>query len=376
MLRTARPVVSFAAARELAARWGTPLLVVSRSVLAEQYAALRRALPGVELHYAMKANPEPEVLRTLARLDAAVEVAGHAEAEAALVSGFAADRVLHTHPCAAEADLTASCRAGVRWFTFDSQEQLHKLARCAPAARLVLRLAVSPGAAAIDLSARFGASLAEADSLLAAAGERGLTVAGLAFHVGSQCLDPLAFVSALGVAREVWDRAAQAGQRLELLSLGGGFPAPAAQGVLQLNDYCAPIRRALEEHFGTIRCRVVAEPGRALVAEAGTLLARVVARRTRGEQICYTLDDGVYGSLSSVYHDRLELPLLVERQGPLHASLLAGPTCAPQDVLARDVLLPVLEEGDLMLIPAMGAYSTARSTPFNSMRQANILLID
>src|SRR5436190_645298 len=130
--RSATPVLSFADARRLTARHGTPLLVISRSTLTRNYRTLQANLPGVELFYALKANPNPVILRTLRKLGAFVDVCSHGEAKQALKAGFRAGSMLHTHPCKTIRNLVDCYAEGIRWFTFDSAFELPKLVEHAP----------------------------------------------------------------------------------------------------------------------------------------------------------------------------------------------------------------------------------------------------
>jgi ornithine decarboxylase len=376
--RSARPVIGFGEARRLADRYGGPLLVVSRSAIARNYRALEASLPGVELFYAVKANPHREVLRTLRGLGSSVDVASPDEARRALRAGFAPGSMIHTHPCKSVANLVDSYALGVRWFTFDSTHELPKLARHAPDASLLLRLAVSSSSCTVDLSAKFGAGVREALPLLRRARRMGLQVRGLSFHVGSQCLSPDDFASALREVRPLWDEAQEAGLGLEVLDVGGGIPAPYRQAVLSLEDYGRALSAALREVFGDLPRRVVAEPGRCLCAEAVTLITSVVGKTVRRGLPWYLIDDGVYGSFSGRLYDHADFPLLVERarHRPLSPCVVAGPTCDSIDVVARDQLLPDLEVGELLLVPSMGAYTSASASRFNGLGPARCVAID
>jgi ornithine decarboxylase len=381
--RSAEPVVSFAEAESLAGQFGTPLLVASRAVLLRNYEALRSSLPGVEFYYAAKANPAEAILRPLCEAGSSVDVCSYGEMLAALKAGFTPDMMIHTHPCKTEQNLTSCYAEGLRWFTFDNANEIPKLARHAPDASLLLRLAVSSSSSLINLSAKFGAFEADAVPLMLAAREAGLAVRGMSFHVGSQCREPEDFRRALLQARRIWNRATAAGIELEVLDIGGGFPAPYRDAVLSLEVYCRALARALDETFGDLifserAIRVIAEPGRGVVADSMTLITRVIGKSVRGGTPWYIIDDGLYGSFSGQLFDHVEYPLIARNadERGLLPCVVAGPTCDSSDVVARDQMLPDLDIGELLLVPTMGAYTCASASNFNGLEMARIIGIE
>ncbi len=376
--REARSVLTFDEAKLLATQRSTPLLVVSRSTLIRNYETLKENLPGVQFFYAVKANPDHLILTTLAELGCSADVCSYGEARAALWAGFEPNEMIHTHPCKVVQNLVECYKAGIRWFTFDSQYELPKLAEFAPDANLLLRLAVSTSSSVIDLSAKFGAAPQDALMLIKRAGRMGLEVRGISFHVGSQCLSPNDFNSALGQVRRIWDRATKAGFSLEVLDIGGGIPAPYRSAVLTQEAYCQQLAQALDRWFGDLSIRIIAEPGRCLCAEAVTLVTRVIGKSVRHGVNWYIIDDGLYGSFSGKVYDHADFPLIAENDGdrPLKPCIVAGPTCDSTDVVARDQNLPDLKIGELLLVPTMGAYTSASASDFNGLDEARSVAID
>ena len=376
--RTARAVLSFADARRLAARYGTPLLAISRSALTDSYRTLVANLPSVEFYYAAKANPDRAILSTLRKLGCSVDVCSHKEAQRALKAGFRPEAMIHTHPCKTIRNLSDCYREGIRWFTYDSAHELPKFVEHAPDARLLLRLAMSSASSVIDLSAKFGAARHEAVPLLKRADQLGLRVRGISFHVGSQCLSPDDFTSALEEARRIWDQASDAGLELEVLDFGGGIPSPYRSAILSLETYCQHLSQALEATFGDLPIRIIAEPGRCLAAEAVTLVTSVIGKTVRGGRTWYIIDDGLYGSFSGKVYDHADFPLFAEGadERPAFPCVVAGPTCDSTDVVARDQLMPELDIGELLLVPSMGAYTSASACDFNGLDVARSVAID
>lgn len=376
--RSAESVISFADAEGLAEQFGTPLLIASRTALMRNYEVLRGALPGVELFYAAKANPADVILRPLCEAGSSVDVCSFGEMQAALSAGFTPEMMIHTHPCKTVHNLTNCYAHGLRWFTLDNVNEIPKLVQHAPDASLLVRVAVSSSSSLINLSAKFGASEPDAVPLMRAARDAGLAVRGMSFHVGSQCREPEDFRRALLQARRIWNRARRAGIKLEVLDIGGGFPAPYRDAVLSLDVYCRSLAQALDETFGDLAIRVIAEPGRGLVADTMTLVTRVIGKSVRGGTTWYIIDDGLYGSFSGQMFDHVEYPLLARGadERPTFPCVIAGPTCDSSDVVARDQCLPDLDIGELLLVPTMGAYTSASASTFNGLELARVIGIE
>jgi ornithine decarboxylase len=376
--RTSRPVLDFEQARQLAAVHGTPLLVVSRSKLIETYWSMRQALPGVDLYYAAKANPDLTILSTLCAEHAFVDICSQGELQAALVAGFTPDRMLHTHPCKTQSNLLSCYAAGVRWFVFDNVLEAEKIARWTPDVRLLMRLAVNATSSTINLSAKFGAPLESAISLLQSAAQLGLDVRGVSFHVGSQCTDPEDYRRVLRGVRGLWDEAAAHGFRFEVLDIGGGFPAPYVKSAPSMASFGQVVSDGLRESFGDLNVRIIAEPGRGLSAECSTLITQVIGKNTRWGVPWVYIDDGLYGSFSGKVFDQSDFPLQYEHQGQREVGncVVAGPTCDSSDVVCRDQLLPDFEIGELLLVPSMGAYAGASASPFNGLPVASSIGIE
>ena len=377
--RTAQPVLSFDRARELAEEHGSPLLVVSKSKLIETYWSMKDALPGVDMYYAAKANPDHHILSTLCAENSFVDVCSAGEMHQALEAGFTPERMLHTHPCKTESNLLECYGAGLRWFVFDNALEAAKIARLTPDVNLLLRLAVSASSSLINLSAKFGCAIESALELLEESRRLGLQVRGFSFHVGSQCLNPEDYNAVLRQVRELWDRATERGFTLEVLDIGGGFPSPYRESAPTIRSFCEVISCGLRETFGDLpSVRLIAEPGRGMCAESTTLITKVLGKDTRWGMPWYIIDDGIYGSFSGKVFDHTDFPLLFQggEEREVGECVVAGPTCDSSDIVTRDQLLPNLEVGELLLVPSMGAYAGASASPFNGLPVARSILID
>jgi len=352
----------------------TPCLVVDLESVERSYRRVCDLLPLAVIHYAVKANPAAPVLDLLVELGASFDAASLAEIEACLAAGAAPSRISYGNTIKKQADIARAYELGIRLFAFDSDAELAKLATSAPGSAVFCRIAVDSGSSARwPLDGKFGCSAAMARDLLIAARDRGLDPCGLSFHVGSQQCDIAPWDRAIAAASNIFDDLAAAGLDLRMLNLGGGFPVPYRAQVPSLEDVTAAIQHALTRHFGNQIPDIVAEPGRALVADAGVIRSEVVLISERdydaAERWVY-LDIGKFGGLAETAGEAIQYPLRTATDGsPTGPVVLAGPTCDGADILYRHAgyRLPLnLNIGDHIDLLATGAYTaTYASTGFN-----------
>jgi ornithine decarboxylase len=361
----------------LTAIHGTPLLVVDCSQIRRNYQSLQAALPGVALHYAVKALPEAAVLDTLRDEGSNFDVASISEIEVLLKQGVLPDRMIHTHPIKTPSEIQAAIGYGCRTFVFDNVDELRKFQPFRDRLQLILRIGFRNAYATVDLSKKFGAPPGDALGLLELARRLGLRTIGLSFHVGSQCTNSHGHVAAIETCKELLAAAHDAGlPAIRLLDIGGGFPAPYTDDIPEIDSFCAPIGQALATLPRHVR--VVSEPGRYLVASAGHSVASVIGKAKRGGTTWYYLDDGIYGSFGAQVFDRIFYPLSVvtANTGSESLSYLAGPTCDSGDMVSDGIVLPDLDIGDLIVAHLMGAYSSVTANDFNSVKRAKIVAVD
>lgn len=361
----------------LVQRFGSPLLVLDCEVIRRQYRSLASALPGVELHYALKPLPQPAVIDTLASEGSCFDLATTGEVELVRQAGIPPSRCIHTHPIKRDQDIQAAVGFGVKTFVADNPDEIRKFAGYAGRVALLLRVSFRSPAAVVDLSRKFGCDPEAAPGLVELAMSLGIEVIGLSFHEGSQSLSPdtklHAIESCAAIIRATQGRGMATPATLDI---GGGFPIDYIEPAVPVEEFCAPIRRALAAiPEGT---RVIAEPGRFICGPAGTVLTTVMGRAWREGRWWYYLDDGLYGSFSGQLYDHARYPIepLREADGPRFHSVLAGPTCDSIDVIAEDIELPELQAGDILVGRQMGAYTVASATDFNFFPRARILAVN
>lgn len=370
--------------RDLADRHGTPLLVLERSALVERLNLFRTLLPGVEPHYAIKACPHPEVVRTLYAAGAHFDIATSGEIALLRECRVPPSLAIHTHPIKRDVDIRAALRFGCTTFVVDNAIEIEKFSRYRERVGLILRVRTENPHTRVDLSRKFGCAPDDAAGLIQFAAARGVHVKGLSFHIGSQTGDPAPHAQAVKMLAETLEACrGVTGARLTLLDIGGGFPvAEGAKTDDPLPAYCAPLAEVLAEL--PPRIRVIAEPGRTLVAPAMTSLNAVVGVAARGGQPWYYLDDGVYGAFSGRVFDHghflLEpldpCPAAADTGSAPQTAIVAGPTCDSIDVVSESAALPPLSIGDRLVTRNIGAYSWATATEFNSIPKPPVVVVD
>jgi ornithine decarboxylase len=346
----------------------TPYLHIGLDEVQRRYRELAAALPGINLHYAMKCNPAPPVLRRLHACGCGFEIASYSELVSLVGIGVDPGDVLFSNPVKSPDDIARAFRAGVRRFAFDSIAELAKLAAHAPGSQVYVRLAAPPLASEVASEGKFGVDPEQAEELLRRADRAGLEAFGIAFHVGSQMLDPVAWEVAIERAAEVLRALDRDGLRLRMLDIGGGFPARYDQPVPDFVEFGESVTKALDRYL-PYDLDVVAEPGRALVAEAGVFVTTVIGVAERFGARWVHLDVGAFNGMMEALETRNELryPMTDSRCFPVVRPVhVTGPSCDSQDTILFDVPLSEdLAVGDQVFIHAAGAYTTSYASRFN-----------
>jgi ornithine decarboxylase len=359
----------------LVGQYGSPLLIIDAERVRRQYRRLAKALPGVDLHYALKPLPHPAVVRVLAAEGAFFDLATNGEVDIVRKQGVRPDRCVHTHPIKRDSDIRGALDFGVRSFVADNPDEVRKFVKYRHQASLLIRVAFRSPDATCDLSRKFGCEPDAVEGLLRIAADQQIDIEGLSFHVGSQTTTPDMYVEAIRTCRDLLQQSAQAGRPLRTLDIGGGFPVDYGAHPEPIEEFCAPIRAALATLSPALR--LIAEPGRFIVAPAAIAVATVMGRALRDKHWWYYLDDGLYGSYSGQLYDHATFPLFALADGAERfPSVLAGPTCDSIDVIAENIALPHLGIGDLIVGRSMGAYTWASATDFNLFPKATVLALD
>lgn len=384
-------VVGGLAASALAAEFGTPLLVYCERAIVERARAYRRAAPGALVVYGTKAFPNVAVMRLLAGEGLGADVSTLGELEFALRAGIPGERIVVHGNNKSEEELRAAAAAGARFVVLDALDEVG-LAAAAGVRRVLVR--VTPGIEAdthsaiqtAHLGSKFGLPPEQALEAIRAAREARLEAAGLHVHIGSQLLDPAAARLAVdllaGFAAEC---RAQLGWTPAVVNLGGGL------GIQYVEDEPAP---PVEEYAGDLVSRLghawareglpapelVFEPGRSIVGPAGVTLYRVGVVKHASETRTYVaVDGGMSDNPRPLLYGARYSALLANRaaEAPAGAYTVCGKHCESGDILIDRVALPEPRRGDLLAVPATGAYALGMSSNYNALpRPAAVLVAD
>jgi ornithine decarboxylase len=360
----------------LVVQFGSPLFVIDCELLRRQYHALAKALPRVDLHYALKPLPDRTVVQVLAREGSWFDLATNGEVDLVRDAGIPMSRCVHTHPIKRGSDIRHALDCGVTTFVVDNAEEIAKFDACRARVRLLLRISFRNPDTVIDLSRKFGCDADAAVGLVEFAAKRGIRMTGYSFHAGSQLIKPDKYVEAIDTCGRLISEARARGFALEVLDIGGGFPIDYLEPVPAIDGYCAAIRAALARLPDGIR--VIAEPGRFICGPAAIGLSTVMGRARREGRWWYYLDDGIYGTFSGQLYDKMRFPVepLRGTDRPREACVISGPTCDSLDVVAEDLPMPVLEIGERLLARQIGAYTSACATDFNFFPRAKVIAVN
>ncbi|MFI7546643.1 type III PLP-dependent enzyme [Actinoplanes sp. NPDC049599] len=360
----------------------TPYLVTDLDTVVRRLRAFTAALPGVQPFYAMKCNPSPEILATLRDHGASFEIASLGELRMLQRLGVDPAGVLYSNPVKPPAHLAAAHAAGLWRFSFDSANELRKIAEYAPGSAVYLRLLVDDTASSFPLSRKFGAEAHAAHDLLVLARRLGLRPYGITFHVGSQCGNAAAWRHALGTVGAIMASLRAVGIRLEMIDLGGGFPARYLADVPSLGEIGATVLDALAELLPYRPALLAAEPGRHLVAEAAVMAVGVIGRELRGGEHWLFVDVGAYNGMMETVQVPTGWDYPMWSSVPGHGEVatlpftVTGPSCDSSDTMFYGVALPAdIDVGDIVYIGSAGAYTLSYASAFNGFAPPTPLFV-
>ena len=321
----------------------TPCLVLDVDRVEENFRALRRTLPLARIYYAVKANPAPQVLERLVGLSSFFDAASFEEVAACLDAGAMPDAISFGNTIKKVSAIRRAHDKGVTLFAFDSIEELEKLAKHAPGARVYCRILVENEGADWPLSRKFGTTVENAKTLMTRAGALGLDPYGLSFHVGSQQTTTRAYEVAIAKVGMLFTDLTDAGINLRMMNLGGGFPVRYKDDVPEIDQFGDAIMTAMVEHFGNNLPEMFIEPGRFVVGDAGLVSAEVVlvSRREPSDPVRWVyLDIGRFGGLAETEGEAIKYRIVTPHDGGKTGPVaIAGPTCDGADILYRSRII-------------------------------------
>lgn len=361
-------IMEFLRRRREEGRDNGPCLVVDLDVVRDNYAAFAKSLPDTRVYYAVKANPQPEVLDLLAKLGSCFDTASVVEIQQVLATGCSPDRVSFGNTIKKERDIARAYELGVRLFAVDCETEVEKIARVAPGSKVFCRILCDGDGAEWPLSRKFGCVPEMATAVLEHAHRLGLQAYGVSFHVGSQQRNPRMWDAALAASATIFRELAERGIHLQMVNLGGGFPTKYLKDVPAVKQYGQAIFKSLRKHFGNRIPETIIEPGRGMVGNAGVIEAEVilVSKKSADDNVKWVyLDIGKFNGLAETMDEMIRYPIRTPFDGDeMEPCVIAGPTCDSVDVLyeKEPYMLPVsLEIGAKVLIEGTGAYTTTYS---------------
>ena len=341
----------------------TPCLVLDLDIIKSKYKELKKELPTSTIFYALKANPHDEIVLLLNDLGSHFDVASTHELDQLLRLGVSPERISYGNTIKKRDDVEYFFEKGVRLFVTDSFEDLRNIADKAPGANVFFRILTDGTGSDWPLSRKFGAHPDVVYSLILKAKEWGLSPFGISFHVGSQQRDIGQWDEALARCKYLFDAASEAGIRLKMINLGGGFPANYLEQTNPVINYTSEIKRFVEEDFADEHPLIYLEPGRSIVGDAGVLISEIirVSKKTKSSYHPWVfLDVGIFGGLIETIDESIRFPIYVDKAGKEEEVILAGPTCDSMDILYEKFKYIVphsIEEGDRVYILTTGAYT-------------------
>jgi len=371
--------------RALADRHGTPLFIIDHEKIRRNYRLFKKHLPRVQAYYAVKANANQEIIKTLFDEGASFDVASYNEFmqvyeyikhfEEKDQDFYIWDRIIFSNTIKDRHTLQ-----GIRKYrplvTYDNRDELIKIRQHCNTAGLVLRLKVPDIGSQVEMSSKFGAEPGEALGLIRQSFDAGLVVEGLSFHVGSQCANFDNYTAALQITADIFNDARAKGYPLKIVDIGGGFPVAYKADVPTFERLARIISSECRRLFPA-DIELIAEPGRFMVANAATLVSEIIGKARRDGKIFYHINDGVYHTFSGVVYDHWMPNFHAFRRGPCEVCAVVGPTCDSFDKISVSEELPGnLRIGDYLYTVNIGAYSIASTTQFNGFEGSRILHVN
>lgn len=355
----------------------TPCVVINLKTIKKNYQKLRENFPYADVFYAIKANPHEEIITMLNEMGSYFDIASRYELDKVMRLGVSPDRVSYGNTIKKAKDIAYFYEKGVRMFATDSKDDLKNIAQFAPGSRVYVRILVENTTSADwPLSRKFGCHPDMAYDLCIQARDSGLIPYGISFHVGSQQRDIGQWNDAIAKTKYLMGSLEEEEDiKLEMVNMGGGFPASYVTPANDLSEYASEINRYLEDDFGDERPRIILEPGRSLVGDSGILVTEVVTISRKNNTALFRwvyLDTGLFNGLIETLNESLKYPIITDKDEGCKKwgeVVLAGPTCDSMDIMYEDYKysLPTnLKPGDRVYFLTTGAYTSSyASVEFN-----------
>lgn len=354
--------------RKFAENQESPLLIIDLDIIKAKYQELKDGFPNLQVYYAVKANPMDEVITLLDSLGSNFDVASVYELDQLLRLGISPNKMSFGNTIKKARDIRYFHERGVKLFVTDSENDLRNIAENAPGAKVYFRLLTEGTGADWPLTRKFGAHPDVIYNLILKTPELGLIPWGVSFHVGSQQRDIGQWDDAIARSKYLFDAVLEEDIELQMINLGGGYPASYVDPTLKIKDYNSEIYRFIQEDFGDHIPQIVMEPGRSLAADAGVMVAEIVNIASKAKNNLYKwvfLDVGKFGGMIETIDESIKFPIYFEGEGLADEIILAGPTCDSMDIMYEYYKYQMPENtrpGDRVYIFTTGAYTQSYSS--------------
>ena len=373
---------------EFSEKLETPCVVINLRTIKKNYIKLQNSFPFAQIYYAVKANPNPKVISLLAEQGSNFDIASRFELDKVLSLGVEPERISYGNTIKKARDIAYFFEKGIRMFATDSKEDLKNIAKYAPGSKVYVRILVENSVTADwPLSRKFGCHPDMAYDLLVQARDASLTPYGISFHVGSQQRDIGQWNDAIAKTKYLMTSLEEdEGIKLQMINMGGGFPASYIEPTNDLKEYASEITRYLRDDFGDEIPQIILEPGRSLVGNSGILISEVVliSRKNNTALNRWVFQDtGKFNGLIETLGESIKYPVVTLKDSPTAKYgevILAGPTCDSMDIMYEDCKyrLPIdLKIGDRLYWLSAGAYTSSyASVEFNGFPPITTHIMD
>jgi ornithine decarboxylase len=346
-----------------------PFIIYNSNNVVQKIRQWNHLLPNIKPFYAIKCNPDINIIKLMDRNNMNFDCASKNELKLLTRHSISPNRIIFANPSKMVEHLKYAKYKKIDLMTFDSIEELNKIAANYNNARLIVRIKVDDSKSLLQFNKKFGVDTDNVDSLLSYAKMLKLNIVGCSFHIGSRCTDYGMYEYALYKTRLVYDIAMKMNYRMNIINIGGGFSGTDYN--LFVNTACT-INNSIKFYYKDKDVQFMAEPGRYFVESAYTIVTKVINKKKVGDSFIYYISEGVYGSFNNILTDKAEIKINTFRKGPMYRTIIFGPSCDSLDCIATDIMMPELFVNDTIYCEDMGAYTTSCATSFNGFKPAEI----
>uniref|UniRef100_A0A6C0KV45 ornithine decarboxylase n=1 Tax=viral metagenome TaxID=1070528 RepID=A0A6C0KV45_9ZZZZ len=355
------------------------IYIYNMSSLAKSFAIWTKLLPEIKPYYAIKCNPDKEIIRKLGELGTYFDCASPNEVETILSLNIDSSRIIYANPCKTKTDLLHVNKRNIQTTTFDNIAELEKIVKYSPQMNLIMRIYASDESAQCILSNKYGCHEEDWEEILKRARELNAKLVGISFHIGSGASNPDAYINALAKARKLYNLARYMKEydfHLSIIDIGGGFT------INNIDRMSIAINKGIETYFPDKKLeefKFIAEPGRYFSENVATFLVKIIGMRERNGAREYYINDSIYGSFNCIMYDHTHIvePRIIRstpekdneyyEKLPHKISTIYGNTCDGGDIIVKNILLPILNVDDWLLWNNFGAYTISAACDFNGI---------